>query len=821
MKHQRFILLTLLTTALLVALGVGLIHAQESAPQGQMSVQTPVGTAFTYQGRLTDGGRPANGTYDFRFILYDAAVGGSQVGEIITLDNVPVHQGAFTVQLDFGRNAFDGNARWLEIAVRPGNSSGGYNILTPRQPITPVPYALYSLAAPWSGLTGIPAGFADGVDNDTTYTAGTGLTLSGTRFSLDTSYTDARYWKLGGNSGTHPTADILGTTDNVTLTLAVSGTAALRLAPTTGTPNVIGGYSGNSVTEGVVGATIGGGGASGRVNQVTANYGTVGGGTGNEVSGPGAFVGGGGWNGTSANGNKAQAPASTISGGYGNSIPAVGHYGTIGGGMSNTAVGYAAAVGGGSHNTATGDYAFVGGGIHNSAGRASIQGSTVAGGSYNTASGSYATVGGGLHNTASNNNATVGGGSYNRAIAAYATIAGGGPSDPNRPTNTNNVVYDAYGTIGGGGHNYAGSNDSNPSNATFATVGGGRDNRALGPYTTVGGGWNNTARGDSATAGGGKDNSANGDNATIGGGRENIANGKDTTIGGGYGNATSGDSATVGGGVNNTASGNNATVGGGQTNIASGIFATVGGGNHNTASGANATVGGGWNNTASGGNATVGGGRINTASGFAATVPGGVENEASGDYSFAAGRRAQANRTGCFVWSDAGGGSVSCNVVNRTVFRSSGGFYIYTNANMTTGARLSTGSGSWSSLSDRNAKANITPVDPEEVLERLVTLSISTWNYKAQDPSIRHMGPMAQDFYAAFGLGEDDRYIDSIDADGVALAAIQALYARNQQQAARIAQLEAENAAQRAQIQALQQQLADLAARLAALERKK
>ena len=82
---------------------------------------------------------------------------------------------------------------------------------------------------------------------------------------------------------------------------------------------------------------------------------------------------------------------------------------------------------------------------------------------------------------------------------------------------------------------------------------------------------------------------------------------------------------------------------------------------------------------------------------------------------------------------------------------------------------------------------------------------VTSWNYKSQDPSIRHMGPMAQDFYGTFGLGEDDTHISTVDADGVALAAIQGLYAENQ--------------ALKAEVAAQQQQLDEVTTRLAALEK--
>ncbi|MCS7300294.1 MAG: hypothetical protein NZ556_01890 [Fimbriimonadales bacterium] len=139
---------------------------------------------FTYQGVLKDGGNPANGAYDFEFRLFTAA-GGSQVGSTVVVNDLNVQNGLFTVELNFG-TVWNDPDRFLEIRVRPGASTGAFTTLSPRVKINPTPYSFFASQAPWSGLSGMPAGFADGIDNDTTYTAGAGLQLTGTTFSIAT-----------------------------------------------------------------------------------------------------------------------------------------------------------------------------------------------------------------------------------------------------------------------------------------------------------------------------------------------------------------------------------------------------------------------------------------------------------------------------------------------------------------------------------------------------------------------------------------------------------------------------------------------------------
>jgi hypothetical protein len=190
------------------------------------SAATPLGTGFTYQGRLNDAGAPANGNYDMIFNLYDAPTNGNVLGSFSIYGAVPVTNGLFTLELnsygEFGTNAFNGQARWLQIGVRTNNNNAmnPWVNLWPRQPLDPAPHAFYALnasnsvnasfastvadssitssklapgAVTWSSIAGIPAGFADGIDNGTNYAAGPGLTLSGAnnQFSVNFAGTGA------------------------------------------------------------------------------------------------------------------------------------------------------------------------------------------------------------------------------------------------------------------------------------------------------------------------------------------------------------------------------------------------------------------------------------------------------------------------------------------------------------------------------------------------------------------------------------------------------------------------------------------------------
>jgi hypothetical protein len=171
------------------------------------------------------------------------------------------------------------------------------------------------------------------------------------------------------------------------------------------------------------------------------------------------------------------------------------------------------------------------------------------------------------------------------------------------------------------------------------------------------------------------------------------------------------------------------------------------------------------------------------------------------------GTSARADYDGCLVFGDnSTPNAVKCNAVNRVVFRALGGIFFLTSGTAEgnyAGAYLAPGAQAWNVPSDRGGKENFAPVEAREVLAKVVALPISTWNWKSQDAAIRHIGPMAQDLHAAFKLGEDDRHISTVDADGVALAAIQGLHELVQEKDARIAALEVEMAEMRRAVKSL------------------
>ena len=170
----------------------------------------------------------------------------------------------------------------------------------------------------------------------------------------------------------------------------------------------------------------------------------------------------------------------------------------------------------------------------------------------------------------------------------------------------------------------------------------------------------------------------------------------------------------------------------------------------------------------------------------------GRDTEASGNWSIAMGYNVIANannsiaigsyanannKNGAILLADASTTSdLIADNMNEFKVRAAGGTTIYSNSLMTSGVTLSSGGGAWLTLSDSTAKRNIRKVNTEEILNKLMELPIKQWNYKSQSEEIEHIGPMAQDFYSIFNVGENDLTISTIDPSGVALAAIQELY---------------------------------------------
>jgi hypothetical protein len=336
----------------------------------------------------------------------------------------------------------------------------------------------------------------------------------------------------------------------------------------------------------------------------------------------------------------------------------------------------------------------------------------------------------------------------------------------------------------------------------------------------------------------------NSDYSAIGGGdNNNIAvNSAYATIAGGVSNdiGTNSDYSAIGGGFDNNIAANSD-----YTTIAGGDGNDIGTNSDHSA------IGGGFDNNIA-------------ANSLFATIPGGRENAAT-DYAFAAGRQAKANHQGAFVWADStaadfastgndefdvratggvnfdGNTSLFCGSNTRQMLNLFGTTYgvgvqggtlyqrastrfswfkggVHSDTQNDPGAGgtvlmtlLSSGltvNGTFVSASDRNAKENFNRVNPLAVLAKVVALPLTEWNYKTDEDKHRHLGPMAQDFYAAFGIGPDDKHIAMVDADGVALAAIQGLNEKtensSQRSEVRIQKLETENAELKARLEKLE-----------------
>ncbi|UQN08677.1 tail fiber domain-containing protein [Deinococcus sp. QL22] len=250
---------------------------------------------------------------------------------------------------------------------------------------------------------------------------------------------------------------------------------------------------------------------------------------------------------------------------------------------------------------------------------------------------------------------------------------------------------------------------------------------------------------------------------------------------------------------------------GGNRTIAN-DYASFAFGDQVTVTGASAT-GFGANNTVDG-NFGFSAGSQNSCAGFVCTSIGyfnvvdgqgataiGYRNTADADYGLALGQRADVDGyTGSFVWGDASTTDfVRSTGTNQFVARARGGFRFRTNATLSTGCDIAAGGASLNCTSSRDEKQDFKAVDPVAILNKVAGLPITTWKYKEETTGVRHLGPMSQDFKAAFGLGTGDTSIGVLDEGGVALAAIQGLNQKLDEKTAETEQLKKEVATLKAQ----------------------
>jgi len=644
-------------------------------------------------------------------------------------------------------------------------------------------------------------------------------------------------WNLNGNSGTTPGTQYLGTTDNVALNFRVNNQRVMRFEPSAIGPNVLGGFSGNTITSGVIGATIAGGGQTDDGgggpdnNRVTDEFGTIGGGRGNQA------------------GDNAGAVFDRVNS-------------TVGGGYSNTASGYGSTVGGGEGNTADGSGSTVGGGGGNTA---DGSGSTVGGGQGNSASGGWSTVGGGQGNTAMGLYSAVPGGYSNEAGGDYS-LAGGhrakvrdaaasGDADGDEGTfvwaDSTDADFTSSGpdqflirAAGGVGINTNSPTDPLTVNGVIRSVTGGfefPDGTLQTTAATGGGGAGNTL--DQAYDQGGP---GAGRTITADAGAVNIAGTAGLTVNGTVGIGTTSPGAGVK--LHVKSNGNTLALEGTDhaymefypDGLAAGRKGWLGYGDSAPSDtelrisseytdGYVVLMTEGTRRLIADSSGRVGIGKYPV---MTLDVNGPAFFEGNSMYLRNPGAPAGMQTWGAVVQSANGNFLLGRAPDSPTVGNlSTTNLAIFQNGNigignaapthplhMGSGAHCTAG-GAWTNASSRELKENFAQTDVESVLLRLAALPIRSWNYRKESAGIRHIGPTAEEFHEAFRLGGDDESIATIDADGVALAAIQGLHQVVQEKDCAIVDLQSEISDLRSQNANTANRNAELEARLARIER--
>lgn len=385
------------------------------------------------------------------------------------------------------------------------------------------------------------------------------------------------------------------------------------------------------------------------------------------------------------------------------------------------------------------------------------------------------------------------------AAVARFTPAGTPTNYGNAPIvllgSTANEASGAGATVSGGGSVLTPSGSpcadcGNRAIERFATVSGGWMNSAETTFATIGGGIANTAQGFYSVIPGGNSNLTQGQSSVVSGGTLNVARSNESSVVGGYQNVASGEASTVAGGENNCAGGDHSFAAGYRAKVrhgnealdlaCAGVFAAL-----DPAGDKGSFV---WADTqaadfvSTGANQFLlragGGVMINTntavASGLDDLVIGARSAPADADADLVLKTRSGKNArmylqdgNGMLVFSNVGSAVTAYGLGDATPVA---GRYLATGAN---GAHLTTG-GTWTNGSSRAFKHAFEAIDAGDMLARVLALPLSRWQYRDSKEGV-HLGPMAEDFAAAFGLGSGTQHISTVDADGVALAAIQGL----------------------------------------------
>ena len=753
---------------------------------GAVSAQS---TALTYQGRLAVGTNAATGIYDLRFGLFDALSSGASVGPTLTNSALAVSNGFFTATLDFTNGAFPGADRWLEIGVRT-NVSGAFTTLTPRQKITPTPYAITA-----SNLTGaLPASQLSGTVPDARLSASVSL--------LGSSIESAEI-----TDGTIVNADInaaAAIADTKLATIATAGKVANSATTATNAnfPNTI---VARDATGGFFAATIS---ASNFIGAFPAA----------QLSGV--------------------IPSANLSGAYSGALT-----------LNNAANSF---TGNGAGLTSLNASQLTSGTVPDARLAANVARTNQVwslGGNAGTVAGvNFIGTTDAVPLEFRANSYTAFRLSYGAGLSSPNVIGGLGE-------NGIGAGYQASVIAGGGG-----LGNPNLINANGSAIGGGVGNQISGGQNVIAGGQNNFINGTNVFIGGGVSNQATGISSVIGGGAFNTNSGNYATVAGGQGNTASGD-YSIAAGYRANALHKGSFVWADSSGLAFSSTSSnqfliraaggVGIGTNNPQGALDVNTGAGVIQMRNEGGVTPGINIVGSPNpgilrlrdalevwpNDGATRPGRVDVRgtngqpsiylpANGNAFFLGGNVGIGtnNPTSQLEVSSGGGDSFPQARINQTntadyarlrftvggdfstrwdIGARSNVFSIYSGQIGADMLRLDsaglTVNGTFVSASDRNVKENFAPVDPCAVLDKVAALPLSSWNYKT-DAATRHLGPMAQDFYAAFNIGPDDKHIATVDADGVALAAIQGL---NQ----KLEETRSENAALKARLEKLEQLL--------------